>query len=105
MRASALLAALPLAAASPMTKRAPLIVAREDNVLQGKYIVKMKSGGLNTASSIQGAIDSIAGDADHVFSKLGGFAGSLTDEEVEALRNNPDVSGPSNHGLAHLIRH
>lgn len=86
MRSAALLSLLPLALAAPAT-RAPLYTREE--AIEGKYIVKVKNG---ASASINSAIASIASNADHVYKNLGGFSASLTSEEVETLRNNPDVS-------------
>lgn len=62
MRFSHLLAVVPLALAAPSFKRAPLITSRDAEVVEGKFIVKMKpSAGVSAASS---AIQSIAADAD-----------------------------------------
>ncbi|VUC21225.1 unnamed protein product [Clonostachys rosea] len=89
MRSSLLLAALPLAAASPLN-RAPLMTRDDADVLEGKYIVVMKKGA--EISDVNGAISNIAGEAEYVYNNLGGFAASLTDEEVDSLRNNPSVA-------------
>jgi hypothetical protein len=88
MRSSLLLAALPLAAASPLN-RAPLMTRDDADVIEGKYIVVMKKGA--EISDVNNAISNIAGEAEYVFNNLGGFAASLTDEEVDSLRNNPSV--------------
>ncbi|CAH0046323.1 unnamed protein product [Clonostachys solani] len=85
MRSAALLSLLPWALAAPAT-RAPLYTREE--AIEGKYIVKVKNG---ASASINSAIGSIASNADHVYKNLGGFSASLTSEEVEALRNNPDI--------------
>lgn len=93
MRTTALVAALPLAAATP-TWRAPLHV-RSTDALEDKYIVMMKKGpqinGGLIGSILDGVVSSIAAEADHVFNTFGGFAASLTTDEVEALRSNPNV--------------
>ncbi|RYP33240.1 hypothetical protein DL767_004852 [Monosporascus sp. MG133] len=95
MRSATLLALLPLAMAAPGgVKRdspAPLVKPRGAELVEGKYIVKMK----NTVStaSVDSAIASVAADADYVYKngKFQGFASSLTDAEVEALQNDPNV--------------
>ncbi len=86
MRSATLLAALPLAATAP-AKRAPLIVPESDELIEGSYIVKLKSG-----DGFDAAISSIASDAEHIYSHLNSFSASLSDEEVDSLRNNPNVS-------------
>ncbi|KAF4968683.1 hypothetical protein FSARC_3969 [Fusarium sarcochroum] len=94
MRAFASLTALLLAGASTATpvKRAPLIT-RDTEVLDGKFIVMMKTGAsINTAARIKATVDSVAAEPDVVFKKLGGFAAKLTDKEVEDLRNDPNVA-------------
>jgi hypothetical protein len=96
MHAIALLSLLPLALGAP-TKRAPLYIPEDAELLEGKYIIKLKSpevGIASTASAkklIESTVDKIDADADYVYEKIGGFAASLTEEEVEALRSNPNV--------------
>jgi hypothetical protein len=85
-----ILAALPLAAATPFRmKRAPLHTSRD--AVEGKYIVKMKDSNEAPMQSIDDAVALIATDATSVFGELGGFAAELTPEEVDTLRDNPDV--------------
>ncbi|KAI9158117.1 Cuticle-degrading protease [Paramyrothecium foliicola] len=93
MRVSALLALLPLVAAAPaVQKRAPLIPATKGEAVEGKFIVKLKpASSSNMRIAVNSAVQSIAADADQVFDNLGGFAATLTAEEVEALRDNPSV--------------
>lgn len=86
MRTATVLSLLPLALAAPSVHRAPLVVPR-GTVVEGKYIVKMKTG-VDTAIGIQ----SIAAKADRVFKRLGAFAATLTEAEVELLQANPLVS-------------
>lgn len=83
--AAALLSTLPLVHA-----RAVLHVPH-DSLDDGKYIVKMK----DTISPSVG-IQSIPANADKVFSKIGAFSATLTDEEVTTLLENPNVSRPEN---------
>lgn len=94
MRVEVLLSLLPLAFAAPAS-RAPLHIPRDAEPVKGKYIVKMKtpevSAFASTESKIKSCLKSVAADADFVYKQFGGFAGSLTDEEVEKLRDNPDV--------------
>uniref|UniRef100_A0A8H7NJL0 Peptidase S8/S53 domain-containing protein n=1 Tax=Bionectria ochroleuca TaxID=29856 RepID=A0A8H7NJL0_BIOOC len=89
MRSSLLLAALPLAVASPV-RQAPLYTRDGEDAIEGKYIVVMKAGA--QVSSVDSAVGSIAANADYVYNNLGGFSASLTDAEVESLRNDPSVS-------------
>ncbi|KFA74139.1 hypothetical protein S40288_08182 [Stachybotrys chartarum IBT 40288] len=90
MRASVLLAVLPLALAAPQ-KRAPLIVPRDVDLIEGHYIVKLKASSDEFSAQADTVISSIAADADLVYENFGGFAASMTEEEVEALRSNPNV--------------
>lgn len=92
MRSSTLLALLPFAFAAPATRSgpAPVLVPRGANVIAGKYIVKMKdnvSEGARTS-----AISSISANADHTYSSFNGFSASLSQEEVEKLKNDPSAS-------------
>ncbi|RYP12496.1 hypothetical protein DL765_007295 [Monosporascus sp. GIB2] len=95
MRSATLLALLPLAMAAPggvkRDSRAPLVKPRGAELVEGKYIVKMKD--TISAASVDSAIASVAADADYVYKngKFRGFASSLTDAEVEALQNDPNV--------------
>nr|ACB30129.1 subtilisin-like protease [Epichloe festucae var. lolii]ACB30132.1 subtilisin-like protease [Epichloe festucae] len=95
MKVSALLALLPLlpvAVAAP-TKRAspaPVLVPRGVQLVEGKYIIKMK--GDSNIQSVNAAISSIRASADHTYShSFNGFAASLTPEELEQLRQDPSV--------------
>lgn len=93
MRASALLALLPLAMAAPAKRAspAPVLVPRGAQVIDGKYIVKMKSEA--KIAAVDTAINAIAADADHTYNQsFHGFAASLTPEELEKLKNDPNVS-------------
>ncbi|KAH7318414.1 subtilisin-like protease PR1I [Stachybotrys elegans] len=91
MRASILIAALPLAMAAPQ-KRAPLIVPRDVEIIPNKYIVKLKEPAEGEVSAaIDTVVSSIAADADVVYENLGGFAATLSDEEVESLRSSGAV--------------
>ncbi|CAH0023160.1 unnamed protein product [Clonostachys rhizophaga] len=89
MWSSIILTALPLVAATPV-KRAPLLTRDASEVIEGKYIVVMNGG--SQVSAVNNAISSIAADADYVYNNLGGFAASLTDAEVDSLRNDPSVA-------------
>ncbi|KAI0180665.1 peptidase S8/S53 domain-containing protein [Hypoxylon sp. FL1284] len=93
MRTATALALLPLALAAPSKRAspAPVIKPRGAQLVDGKYIVKMKAGA--KADSVQTSIQSVSSDADFVYnsSKFKGFAGSLSAEELEALKNNDDV--------------
>ncbi|KAI8960207.1 subtilisin-like protein [Daldinia sp. FL1419] len=93
MRTAAALALLPLALAAPSKRAtpAPVIKPRGAQLIDGKYIVKMKAEA--KPESIQSSIQSVASDADFVYNnnKFKGFASSLSEEELEALKNNADV--------------
>ena len=95
MRSATLLALLPLAMAAPsvVTKRdspAPLVAPRGASLVDGKYIIKFKNQ-VGT-SSVDTAISSLSSKADYVYKNhFQGFAGSLTPEELENLRNDPNV--------------
>lgn len=93
MRTATALALLPLALAAPSKRAtpAPVIKPRGAQLVDGKYIVKMKAEA--NADSVQSSIQSVSSDADFVYnsSKFKGFAGSLSAEELEDLKNNDDV--------------
>lgn len=95
MKVSTLLAILPLAMAAPAPAKrsfpAPVLVPRGAQLVEGKYIIKMKTkaGG----ASVSSAISSITADADHTYThSFHGFAASLTPQELETLRGDPNVS-------------
>lgn len=94
MRASTLLALIPVAMAAPSaTKRdspAPVMVPRDAKLVENSYIVRFKKDTISTA--VTSAIASIAADADYTYSKtFSGFAATLSAEELETLRNNAAV--------------
>ncbi|KAI3343416.1 subtilisin-like protease PR1K [Ustulina deusta] len=94
MRSATILAALPLALAVPSKRAspAPLLKPRNANVIEGKYIVKMKSSS-SSIEVLEAHKSLVSSNVDYTFNsnKFAGFAASMTDEEVEALQNMPDV--------------
>ncbi|KAF4951708.1 hypothetical protein FSARC_12831 [Fusarium sarcochroum] len=94
MRVSALSSTLLLAgyATAGLEKRAPLIT-RDEKGIDGKYIVMMKpASSIKTTARVKSAVKSVAVEPDVVFDKLGGFSASLSSQEVEDLRDNPNVA-------------
>ncbi|KAI5860521.1 peptidase S8/S53 domain-containing protein [Durotheca rogersii] len=93
MLSATLLALLPLALAAPSKRAqpAPILRPRGAQVIEGKYIIKMKAEADD--ASVQSSIQSFATNADFVYNsnKFRGFASSLSPEEVETLQNNDDV--------------
>ncbi|KAM7202625.1 Peptidase S8/S53 domain containing protein [Naviculisporaceae sp. PSN 640] len=97
MHFSTVLAFLPLALGAPATggpidKRAPLIQARgvNANVVPGKYIVKLKSGA--SEDTITKLVGKVKSKSDFVYKgAFKGFAGKISDAELDAIRANPDV--------------
>ncbi|KAM0201616.1 hypothetical protein ACHAPI_001661 [Fusarium lateritium] len=92
MRSATLLALLPFALAAPSRRAEPAPVLRPRGVklVDGKYIVKMK-GGIR-AASVSATVSTIEADADYTYSKsFNGFAASLKDDEIEKLKNDPNV--------------
>lgn len=96
MHLSTVLAFLPLALAAPanhgpIDKRAPIIEARAGHVVPGKYIVKLKSGASDAA--LNKVVNRVKGKTDYVYkSAFKGFAGKITDAELDAIRASEDVS-------------
>lgn len=93
MKVSTLLALLPLAMAAPSKRSfpAPVLVPRDAQLVEGKYIIKMKTNA--GGASVNSAISSIAADADHTYThSFHGFAAALTPQELEKLRSDPNVS-------------
>ncbi|KAI1281430.1 subtilisin-like protease PR1K [Xylaria sp. FL0933] len=93
MRSAAILAALPLALAVPSKRAspAPLLKPRNADIIEGKYIVKMKSS--STVETLEAHKNLVSSKVDYTYNshKFAGFAVSMTPEEVEALQNMPDV--------------
>ncbi|OAQ70604.1 Subtilisin-like serine protease PR1A [Pochonia chlamydosporia 170] len=94
MQLSVLLTLLPAVLAAPAmveqrAEPAPLFTPKS-SIIEGKYIVKFKDGVARIAADE--ATSALSAKADHVYSHLfNGFAGSLTKEELQTLRNHPDV--------------
>lgn len=98
MRAATLLALLPLAIAAPSRRAtpAPVVVPRNAQLVEGKYIIKMKTD--TRIASVDSAIASIKADADYTYTHgFNGFAASLSAEELEKLRHDPNVSTSRSH--------
>lgn len=94
MKASTLLALVPMAMAAPSTTKrdapASVVVPRNAQLVEDHYIVRFKKDTVSTA--VSSAISSIAADADYTYAKaFSGFAATLTAEELESLRNNAAV--------------
>jgi hypothetical protein len=87
MKASMILALLPLALAAP----APMLVPRAGTPIPGRYIVKMKNQ--NLEQIINAALKLLNKDPAHVygFGNFGGFAADMADDIVELIRNLPGV--------------
>lgn len=93
MRSATLLSILPMAMAAPSIRSspAPLIVPRGGRHIEGKYIVRMKDDVVS--ASVESAVSSLSTKADYQYRRgFTGFAGSLTQEELTKLQNNPDVA-------------
>ena len=91
----ALLSALLATALVPATSSAAGQKARPEGIIPNRYIVTYKTGVAATAKTDALArsskLDSIA--VRHVYSSaLQGFAADLTDDQVAALRSDPDVA-------------
>ncbi|KAK2608863.1 hypothetical protein QQS21_002576 [Conoideocrella luteorostrata] len=92
MKVSTLLALLPIAMAAPAKRSspAPVVVPRGAQLVDGKYIIKMK--GDAHLQSVSAAISSIKADADHTYThSFNGFSASLSPQELEKLRQDPSV--------------
>ncbi|KAI0546232.1 subtilisin-like protease PR1K [Xylaria curta] len=93
MRSAVIFAALPLALAAPSKRSspAPLLKPRNGDVIEGKYIVKMKSN--SGVHILEAHKNMVASNVDYTYNsnQFTGFATSMTTEEVEALQNMPDV--------------
>ncbi|TRX94902.1 hypothetical protein FHL15_004363 [Xylaria flabelliformis] len=93
MRSAVIFATLPLALAAPSKRSspAPLLKPRNSDVIEGKYIVKMKSS--SGVQILEAHKNMVASKVDYTYNsnQFTGFAASMTAEEVEALQDMPDV--------------
>ncbi|KAK8141349.1 subtilisin-like serine protease [Beauveria asiatica] len=87
MRLSIIAAALPLAIAAPVVEPAPLIEARGQTIA-GNYIVKLKD---TATMSIMDAASKVSKPKFVYTDVFPGYAASLSPEEVERLRHDPNV--------------
>ncbi|KAK5631758.1 hypothetical protein RRF57_007471 [Xylaria bambusicola] len=92
MRSAAIIAALPLALAAPSKRAspAPLLKPQSGDIIEGKYIVKMKAG--SDVSILENHKSLVANKVDYTYNShnFTGFAVSMTEEEVKALQDMPD---------------
>ncbi|PHH81253.1 hypothetical protein CDD82_1192 [Ophiocordyceps australis] len=94
MRFVETLALVPLVLAAPRPMRrsalAPLIVPRDAQLVEGSYIVRMKAEAAE--QSISSTMELLSAPPAFTYTDaFNGFAGSLTPEELETIRANPDV--------------
>ncbi|KAH8878761.1 serine protease [Thozetella sp. PMI_491] len=95
MHATAALALLPFALAATVRKRvggpAPVLRPRGEGVLDGKYIVRLRSD--SSESDVADAISLFQGDASHVYrsDEFRGFAAALDAAGLAAVTNHPSV--------------
>ena len=95
MRASTLLAILPLACAAPSKRAspAPVLVPRNAQVIEGKYIVKFRDD--IPDAQFKSLMESVKEEADQVYTNvLFGFSAALDAASLERWRNHPDVGYP-----------
>ena len=88
-----------LAAPSPL-----VTVKKTKNAIPGRYIVTFKNDIDHSVgvSSVAGGISSQS-NVTHDWSIINGFAGSLTDDDLEVLRSNPNVASIEENGLVHTL--
>jgi subtilisin family serine protease len=92
----------------PLAFAAPLLNERAPNTIPGKYIVVLKSHVPSASAEVLG---SLAGGAvasvqkDHVYhlGSFKGFAASLSQDQVSALKNDPQVAYIEQDGKAHTM--
>jgi subtilisin family serine protease len=93
MRTATLLTLLPLVLAAPAKRAqpAPIHRARDVELIDSKYIVKLKDE--LSISSLDETLGVFSQDAEHVYDVEGfkGFATTLDDAGLESLQNHPDV--------------
>ncbi|KJZ76395.1 Cuticle-degrading protease [Hirsutella minnesotensis 3608] len=94
MKLSIFLSILPAILASPVARRAepaPVLVPRDiSRLIPGKYIVKFKDG--MSIAAVDETVQALSSKADHVYNHaFRGFAGALSDKDIQTLRSHPDV--------------
>ncbi|POR32110.1 Cuticle-degrading protease [Tolypocladium paradoxum] len=95
MKFSAILSILPAVLAMPSARRsepAPLLIppVGADQLIANKYIIKFKDD--MSASSVDEVISALSSKAEHVYDLVfPGFASLLSAEELQTLRNHPNV--------------
>lgn len=93
MRTAGLVAALPLVLAIPSKRAqpAPLLKPRGTQLIDGKYIVKLKHDAIDGALS--SAMSTLSSNADYVYNtgKFRGFASGLSAEELSTLQDDDNV--------------
>ncbi|KAI0127602.1 subtilase [Xylariales sp. AK1849] len=93
MRTATVLGLLPFALAAPSRRAqpAPLLKPRGAQLVEGKYIVKLK--GDAKPGALSSAMSTLSTDADYVYNsgKFTGFSSGLTPEELEALQNDDSI--------------
>ncbi|KAI2636047.1 proteinase T-like protein [Xylaria nigripes] len=85
-----LLALVPLALAAPSKRVSPApLYVPHNKLVDGKYIVKLHDNA--DANSVHASM--VTAEPDHIYDVPGfkGFASALSQDEVKALQNNPDV--------------
>lgn len=79
----------------PLVLAAPLLDRRNTNVVPGKYIVVMKKGGVQAASSFNtlagGAIKNVNIDHKYNIGTFKGFSATLSDAQLNALQADKNV--------------
>ena len=88
-----------LAAPSPL-----VTVKKTKNSIPGRYIVTFKNDVDHSVgiSSITSGISSQS-NVTHEWNIINGFAGTLTDNDLEVLRSNPNVASIEENGLVHTM--
>ena len=92
------LLALPtFAAPSPLVS-----VKKTKNAVPGRYIVTFKDDG-GSFPGVSSIADNFSPDSKvtHKWDVIGGFAGTLTDSDIEFLKSHPNVVSIEEDGYAH----
>jgi hypothetical protein len=82
-------------------------VPRDVELIEGKFIVKFKEPkeGEFSAQNFDKSLTDIVDHADFLYDNVNGFASSLTEEEIETLRSDPNVSVLGKEQLKELQRY
>ena len=86
-----------------MSSQSLIVIAPAKEPIPGRYIVTVKEGVsiASHTSAIQSSIASTDSNITHELSIINGYAGKFTDEDLNALRANPEIDSIEQDGVAY----